>query len=87
MQIEPGWLCNKESPSVCDRHGNGKLTPEIGEACDDGNLRDGDGCHRNMTIQEGWLCDGRSPTTCDQHGNGKLVKEIGEECDDGNLRN
>lgn len=46
--------------------GNGLV--EAPEACDDGNLVDGDGCDSNCT-----------PTGC---GNG--VVTIGEECDDGN---
>jgi cysteine-rich repeat protein len=52
----------------CPRCGNGKLEP--GEACDDGNSLDGDGCDRNCT-----------PTGC---GNG--IRTAGEACDDGNVR-
>jgi cysteine-rich repeat protein len=52
-----------QAMAVC---GNGALDPP--EACDDGNLVDGDGCDSNCT-----------PTRC---GNG--VVSAGEECDDGN---
>ncbi len=48
--------------------GDGKKTGK--EQCDDGNLRDGDGCRSNCTL----------PATC---GNG--TRESGEICDDGNL--
>ncbi len=51
-------------PPLC---GNGM--PDPGEACDDGNLVDGDGCDSNCT-----------PTGC---GNG--IVTTGEQCDDGNL--
>ena len=51
------------TPPVC---GNG--VPETGEACDDGNVTDGDGCDSNCTA-----------TAC---GNG--IVTAGEECEDGN---
>src|SRR5947208_2123707 len=49
--------------------GNGRMDP--GEACDDGNAINGDGCDNNCT-----------PTGC---GNG--VMTAGEGCDDGNAIN
>ena len=51
--------------------GNG--TVEAGEACDDNNLTDGDGCSSTCHIQP-------IEPVC---GNGKI--EEGEECDDGNV--
>ena len=63
--MKAGYLCSVEQPGVCDKYGNGVLTPEIGEECDDGNLRDGDGCSARMKIEEDFHCDGGSPTTCD----------------------
>jgi cysteine-rich repeat protein len=50
-------------PAVC---ANG--TRELGEACDDGNLANGDGCDSDCTL-----------TAC---GNG--IATAGEQCDDGN---
>lgn len=47
----------------------GNATVDAGEACDDGNTTDGDGCDSNC-----------QPTGC---GNG--VRTDGEECDDGNV--
>ncbi len=52
---------------VLDRCGNGLI--DLGEACDDGNAIDGDGCARDCASDE----------TC---GNG--VRDPGEACDDGN---
>lgn len=56
--------------SPCPICGNGEL--EGFEACDDGNLTDGDGCEADCTI-----------TIVDLCGNGML--DEGEECDDGVL--
>jgi cysteine-rich repeat protein len=50
--------------------GNGVLEP--GEACDDGNRKDGDGCSANCLSNE----------TC---GNGIVDTAVGESCDDGNF--
>jgi len=55
-----------EQPGVC-----GDGTVNLGEACDDGDLLNGDGCDSNCT-----------PTAC---GNGIIT--VGEECDDGNAAN
>jgi cysteine-rich repeat protein len=52
--------------SVC-----GNRVVEQGEACDDGNQRNGDGCNRSCETEDRAIC-----------GNGEL--EEGEECDDGN---
>jgi len=71
----PSATCDADcSLAVC---GDGTLNPlnvtppatAAGEACDDGNLVDGDGCDSNCTV-----------TAC---GNG--VVTAGEFCDDGNL--
>ena len=59
---------SKYELSIC---GNGIL--ESGEACDDGNVTDGDGCESNCTITQ-------IIPIC---GNGIL--ESGEACDDGNV--
>ena len=50
--------------------GNGIL--EFPEECDDGNLRNGDGCSEECKTENIPVC-----------GNGQL--EFGEQCDDGNL--
>ena len=55
-------------PGKC---GNG--TVDAGEACDDGNMTNGDGCENDCTV---------TPTVC---GDGTV--DAGEECDDGNTTN
>jgi len=61
---DPACVWKVECQLVC---GNGKQ--EAGEACDDGNTLDGDGCAHDCTSS---LC-----------GNAK--RETGEACDDGNM--
>jgi cysteine-rich repeat protein len=78
--------------------GNG--TPDPGEACDDGNAVNGDGCDQNCTVtacgngivtageqcDDGNLADGDGCTsTCQNEICGDHVIQGGEECDDGNL--
>ncbi len=60
--------------------GNGKL--ETGEACDDGNDVEGDGCSEACQMETGWFCTGE-PSVCEPICGDGLV--LGEEaCDDGN---
>ncbi|MBK8156755.1 MAG: DUF4215 domain-containing protein [Streptococcus sp.] len=57
------------------------------EACDDGNLIDGDGCSGLCTIEAGWSCSFTYAPTGDNTiclpicGDGKRVGN--EYCDDG----
>ena len=57
--------------TVCirDNCGDGNTDPD--EVCDDGNVRDGDGCSKTC----------KSDETC---GNGTVDTAAGEVCDDGN---
>jgi len=59
----------RDTLCVIPKCGDGYLDVLAGEACDDGNGDDGDGCAR----------DCRSNESC---GNG--VRDLGEQCDDGN---
>ena len=52
----------------------GDGTIQLGEACDDGNNVDGDGCQADCTLPPAGVC-----------GNG--VREAGEQCDDSNKTN
>ncbi|MFH1810787.1 MAG: DUF4215 domain-containing protein [Pseudomonadota bacterium] len=51
-----------------------------GEACDDGNQSDGDGCSARCLLEPGYTCQG---TTC-QNTCGNSAVEPSEQCDDGN---
>jgi cysteine-rich repeat protein len=60
--------------------GDGALN--IGEACDDGNTTDGDGCDATCDPEPGYECTG-DPTTCISIcGDGTLASD--EVCDDSN---
>jgi len=61
--------CGDDPTTPAPTCGNGAIDP--GEACDDGNKLDGDGCSA--------LCQKEVPLTC---GDGKV--DPGEACDDGN---
>ncbi len=68
MKRGPGTACAVRA----DTCGDWMLRPtEGGERCDDGNVKDGDGCDGNCTL-----------TAC---GNG--ITTAGEQCDDGNATN
>jgi fibro-slime domain-containing protein len=62
--------------------GNGRL--EAGEACDDGNPRDGDGCNAICQVEAEWTCPAPgSPCVLRRIcGDGLLTSD--EACDDGN---
>jgi cysteine-rich repeat protein len=51
--------------------GNMQVSPERGEVCDDGNIRDDDGCSHDCMSNE-------------ECGNNIKDEEVGELCDDGN---
>ncbi len=81
-QVENGFTCGSEAPSVCQAVcGDGKLRGE--EGCDDGNVVSDDGCDGACAPEDGWSCNGASPTVCSAVcGDGKL--RGAEGCDDGN---
>ncbi len=60
---------------------------EGGEACDDGNRADGDGCNMSCQVEPGWTCIDE-PSVCTEIpvapicGDGIVAS--GESCDDGN---
>ena len=70
LSCPSGQIC-AASQSICiDIGGCGDGVVELGEACDDGNVIDGDGCSR----------DCKSTEQC-----GNSLVDPGEECDDGNI--
>ena len=42
----------------------GDGVPVGDEACDDGNVEDGDGCSAACLLEDGWQCDAQSPSQC-----------------------
>ncbi|MBA3391841.1 MAG: tandem-95 repeat protein [Deltaproteobacteria bacterium] len=44
--------------------GDNVLQTSEGEACDDGNTANGDGCSATCTVESGAVCSGTAPTTC-----------------------
>lgn len=53
------------------------------EACDDGNIRKGDGCSWECTIECGFNCDAAEPSSCASSCGDSLLA-ADEGCDDGN---
>ena len=94
-------VCNTGAmPPVCaPPAGCGNGAPDPGEACDDGNTNNGDGCNSACLLEDGEpcsddsecasnACDTLGSNTCepsDMCGNGTV--ESGEACDDGGTSN
>ncbi|WP_407736581.1 DUF4215 domain-containing protein [Hyalangium sp.] len=70
LECPEGTRC-AANEAVCISTSCGDGEVQADEQCDDGNLRDGDGCSH----------DCRSDERC---GNGKVDQAVGEACDDGN---
>ena len=69
--------------SVCTQEscGDGVVEADIGETCDDGNKKSGDGCSSSCQLERGWACgtaDAPCTTVC---GDGIVVGS--EKCDEG----
>ena len=91
-QLEPGYDCVREN-SICvpfplPRCGDGIARPDLGEACDDGNTKSGDGCEADCSaVEAGFDCSGRSHECVPleaECGDGFL--DWNEACDDGNAK-
>ena len=93
-KILKGWHCNQEKGvskcfRIADACGDGFLDKTIGEECDDGNKKGGDGCTRTCKVNKNWSCteDEDEKSICtkiEPHcTNGILEEHLGEECDDG----
>src|SRR5215207_5030449 len=63
----PGAECSGDG-TTCIFGGCGNAKSDPGEACDDGNVKNGDGCSSKCTVEE-----------C-----GNAIVDFGELCDDGN---
>ena len=76
----PGYSITMRSAGC----GDGVIARSLGEACDDGDREDGDGCSATCGIEAGFVCDGE-PSECRVPGCGDgIVDSPAEECDDGN---
>jgi cysteine-rich repeat protein len=69
--------------------GNGKVEAGLGEACDDGNNIDLDGCSSTCAVETGWTCTTVAPYTsfsvCTETKDG--IWRGGLACDDNNAVN
>ncbi|MEZ4307669.1 MAG: DUF4215 domain-containing protein [Polyangiaceae bacterium] len=96
----PGVAIDDVKVSACPGSVCGDGTMEGPEACDDGNLTDGDGCDSNCTVTAcgngivtmGEACDDANLTdgdgcdsNCTATACGNGVVTAGEDCDDNNL--
>lgn len=75
-------LKNLNTASIC---GDGIV--ESPEACDDGNMANGDGCSNMCTVETGWSCSGTTSICAPIAVCGNGIVESGEACDDGNMVN
>ncbi len=60
----------------------GNATVGPAEACDDGNVADGDGCSSMCSVESGWNCTGEPSACTTTCGDGTIAGS--EECDDNN---
>jgi cysteine-rich repeat protein len=71
LRCPPGTVCTADrSGCTSNLCGNGRIDVEVGEVCDDGNVKDGDGCRGDCLSQE--IC-----------GDSITDAYLGEECDRG----
>src|SRR5229473_772415 len=65
------------------RHKCGDGVVQGSEACDDGDITNGDGCSATCAIEAGYACCGE-PSGCVVPSCGDAIVTCGEGCDDGN---
>lgn len=80
-----GGFCVPGEGCDVDLCGDGAIDTEIGEACDDLNRTNGDGCSVDCLIEDGFVCAG-VPSICTPVECGDGVVAFGEGCEDGNTR-
>lgn len=100
-QIEAGWTCGIIGAKRSGLSPANYCWPNCGdgfridhgpraEACDDANVRVGDGCNMDCEVEPGWICkrpivNGLVGTDVCEEVCGDGFLTAGEECDDGNL--
>jgi len=57
---------------------------QVEEACDDGNVANGDGCNSSCLVEPNRVCTGEPSVCVVACGDGTVQREWGEACDDGN---
>jgi cysteine-rich repeat protein len=82
-QVEAGWTCFEDGPSICQPLVCGDGLVRGPESCDDGNLDAGDGCDPGCQVEPGFSCRGE-PSVCKTAACGDGVLDMEESCDDGN---
>lgn len=86
--VLPGYVCRQ--PSLCQlqpRCGDGRVNPELNEACDagDGNNAAGKGCAADCTyIESGFICAEPGQPCVSQVACGDGIVNGSETCDDAN---
>ncbi|EGD72808.1 hypothetical protein PTSG_04535 [Salpingoeca rosetta] len=88
--IETGWDCDvgPPGPTKCTMRCGDRFrvhTALAQEECDDGNLRDGDGCSSTCTIEEGYMCIDHGLVSVCTGICGDGLKVPADSCDDGNF--
>lgn len=80
LDCAAGQLCASTllSPE-CVNPGCGNNVLEPGEACDDGNLADDDGCAAVCTVEDGWFCR-NEPSQCETCGAGYAYSAADGAC-------
>lgn len=87
-KIDSKCYTNYKGISVC-KCGDGVLDNDVlaGEACDDDNFDNSDGCSSTCFVENGYHCDqvsGVSFCQIESCGDGNIVGD--EVCDDGNIK-
>ena len=73
----PSEYLDADDGALSDSCGDEAL--DAGEGCDDGNLRDGDGCSPSCQVEPGWRCESEPSRCVNLCGNSTI--DEGEACD------
>ncbi|KAM4642162.1 pappalysin-2 [Discoglossus pictus] len=84
VQVASGLALGEPSPPLIHVHGSpfcgdGIINQEQGEECDDGSIRDEDGCSQKCKLEQNYFCQGE-PSLCSVHN-----KDTDREFPDNNI--